>query len=233
MIFEESENLILEIIATNDFLYTAFGKIEGIIIPPKKLRGFYTVLDRVVDRDGWTCAKSGNPKMTFNKKATLTYRIDPQIFFNSPEERLTTLAREYRKDVGIPEIPEYEGLPEEKIKDICKKIDKEKGRTLNKAQQKRKERDIISRQKYNISRDAILVEMDIQNQRDSGIPEEQIQRRSPEEIRKQMMLEWAEKSRVKEIIFKKERDKIERLKQEEKEKQILDEEDEKFYFSIK
>ena len=80
--FEECENLILEIFATNDFLYTAFGKIEGVIVPPKKVQGFYAMLDKVVNRNGWSCAKSGKPKITFNKKATLTYRISPEIFFN-------------------------------------------------------------------------------------------------------------------------------------------------------
>lgn len=88
--------MILEIIATNDYLYTAYGKIEGVVVPPQKVHGFYAVLDKVVSRNGWSCAKSGKPKMTFNKKATLTYRIAPEIFFNSPEEKLTSLARVYR-----------------------------------------------------------------------------------------------------------------------------------------
>lgn len=36
-VFEECENMIMEIFATNDYLYTEFGKIEGEIVPPIKV----------------------------------------------------------------------------------------------------------------------------------------------------------------------------------------------------
>lgn len=231
-IIEESESLILEIFATNDYLYTAYGKLEGVVVPPQKVQGFYAVLDRVVSRNGWSCAKSGKPKITFNKKATLTYRIAPDIFFNSPEERLTTLARIYRQDVGLPEIPEYEGLPEDKIQELCKRIDKEKGRALTKSQLKRKEANRLHREKYKLTREALMVEMDLQRQRDLGIEEDQLIRRTPEDIKREVMLQWAERSRVKQIIYKKYRDKIEREKLEEKIKKELEKEDEQYFFSI-
>jgi len=51
----------------------------------------------------------------FSREAKNCDRVYANEFFAWPENRYTSLARKYRQDVGEPEIPEYEGLPEEKI----------------------------------------------------------------------------------------------------------------------
>lgn len=231
-VFEECENMIMEIFATNDYLYTEFGKIEGEIVPPIKVQGFYSVLDKVVERRGWSCAKSGKPKITFNKKAKLSYCVAPEDFFNSPEERLTTLAREYRKDVGLPEIPEYEGLSESKIRELCKKVDKEKGRLLSRREQRERDLRAIALQRQNLSKYKLASEIDLQRQRDNGVPEDQLQIKDGREVYKELRMEWAKRSHARDAIIRQEKEKARIRKEIEEQKKELDEEDEKYFFLL-
>ena len=49
--------------------------------------------------------------------------IKPQEFFEEDGHKYTTAAKVFRKDAGLPEIPEYEGLTEEQKMLKCKMAD--------------------------------------------------------------------------------------------------------------
>ena len=122
-VIECEEEVVYETIALNSKIHFLWGTIEGIIVPPKKISGIYTQLSQVRKNHGWSVLKKGVPKCTFSRIAKYYDACDPAEWFESPEHRYTSLARTWRKDCGIAEIPEYAGLSEEKIKKLCKKAD--------------------------------------------------------------------------------------------------------------
>ena len=104
-VIESEEEVVYETIALNSSIHFLWGTLEGTIVPPKKISGSYTQNKRVRRNNGWSVLKKGVPKCTFSKAAKYYDACDPAEWFEAPEHRYTTLARTWRQDCGIPEIP--------------------------------------------------------------------------------------------------------------------------------
>lgn len=185
-ILESFEYKILDCIATEENLQFAFGTFSGITKDPKKITGFYADFQKVKDLEGWCQAKIGYPQFKFSKEALYCLKIRPREFFESPENRYTTLARTFRKDVGIPEIEEYKGLPEEKIEELCKQADVQKYGEISKQRQSYLERHQRWNKKFKITKEQlqaeVLIREDLQKQRDAGVAEEELVHHTYDEI---------------------------------------------------
>ena len=152
---------------------------------------FYSVLKNLQERDGWTVAKSGTPDIEWSPEALYYTVTDPTIFYEWPETRYTTKARVYRKDRGLPEIPEYEGLSEEEITFLCEKADaqtygaKSKYEIMVENRRKRRNEKI----KLMGSEDYIK-KMDRELQLKKGIKEEDLVEHTHDEVIKMLEEEW-------------------------------------------
>lgn len=175
------EDSIMEIIALEDNVEFTFGKIEGYTRPPRKVTGIYRTFDCFQKNGHWSPAKIGYPKCTFSKEAMDCLRMEPKDFFEDPEYRYTSNARQFRKDNNLSEIPEYEGLDEEKILELCDRadfiragkdgIDKGKyNKNLKSMQRVKEKQERGYEQEY------------LQKQREAGVPEDQLVFKSYEEL---------------------------------------------------
>lgn len=136
---EEQE--IYTVIAKEDTFKYVWGTIYGEEVKPRKLAGTTAYYDGVLQNGGYSWWKHGYPKIRWSRAATMCEKINPKEFFEQPEQRYTTLARQFRQDLELPEIPEFEDLSEEKIKEINQKADTANFEKLPKWKQYRKERD--------------------------------------------------------------------------------------------
>ena len=118
---EEEE--IYSLIALNGVFHYKWGTIAGETKPPVKLYGPSTQWKTTKQNHGYTTWKMGVPKITWSTKAKIYDEYPPEEYFDLPEVRYTTQARQFREDAGFPEIPEYKGMPEEEIKKYCAKAD--------------------------------------------------------------------------------------------------------------
>lgn len=140
-VIEAEENLIYEIIATCDSFKYVWGTISGIEKPPRRIGGKYREKIGVKRNFGWSFWKFGYPQIKWSASAKDCEVKHPQEYFELTEKRYTTMARTFRKDGGLPEIPEYQNLSEEKIKEICQKADEVELNSLTKAERANKLRD--------------------------------------------------------------------------------------------
>lgn len=76
-------------------------------------------------KKNWTWAKKGYPKMEFTTDAKMCIRMTAEDFFSEPPLKYCSTARKFRQSAGLPEIPEFDGLPEEKIQKYCQEIDEQ------------------------------------------------------------------------------------------------------------
>ena len=118
------EDEVYTAIASNDGYRYVWGTVYGISKPPEKVRGNFSEIKSVVDNHGYSPWKDGYPKIKWARCAKVYEIKPPEDYFALEENRYTTAARRFRKDAGLPEIPEYENLPEEKIQEFCEKADK-------------------------------------------------------------------------------------------------------------
>ncbi len=126
-VFEAHEDLVMEVIATEDSINFSWGKIFGYFREPRKVHGIYKDKPGVIARGGWSNAKSGCPGIEWSKEAKAYTPIDPtELYCDWDEAKFTTKAREYRKDRNMPEIAEYDGLPEDMILKLCAKADEKR-----------------------------------------------------------------------------------------------------------
>lgn len=175
------EDSIMELIALEENVEFTFGKIEGYTKPPRKISGIYRTFDCFQKNGHWSPAKIGFPKMTFSKEALDCLQMDPHEFFEDPEFRYTTKARNFRKDNNLDEIPEYAGLSEEKILELCDRAD-----------YIRVEKEGKDKAKYNKNMKSLQRAMEkqrrgyeqeyLQKQREAGVPENQLVFKSYDEL---------------------------------------------------
>lgn len=148
-VIAEEQELLFEIVATNDNINLKIGKIYGTDKTPRRISGSFR--DGVVRANhGWSKWRTGVPKIKFSGKM-LDCEVKPtQEYFELPEHKFTSLARIFRKEFNLPEIPEFEGKTEEEIKAITDIADKEELAGLSKTQIKRQEinkRNALTRKK--------------------------------------------------------------------------------------
>ena len=117
-------NEVYAAIASNDGYRYVWGTVYGISKPPEKVRGNFSEIKSIVDNHGYSTWKDGYPQIQWSRVSKVYEIKPPEDYFALEENRYTTAARRFRKDAGLPEIPEYENLPEEKILEFCEKADK-------------------------------------------------------------------------------------------------------------
>lgn len=140
-IIELEEEEIYAVIAQEDSFKYVWGTIYGEEVKPRKLAGTTAYYDGVLQNGGYSWWKHGAPKIRWSRVATICEKLSPKDFFEQEEQRYTTLARQFRQDLELPEIPEFEGLTEEQIKEINQKADDINFKKMAKWKQYRKERD--------------------------------------------------------------------------------------------
>lgn len=153
-VIAEEENLVYEIMATCDSIRYIWGTVSGIEKAPRRVGGMYRELDAIKKNSGWSNWKQGYPQIKWTKVAKVCDSRPPAEYFEQPEKRYTSMARTFRKEAGLPEIPEYEGLSEEKILEICKKADEVELNSLTVEQRFNKERD----KKYNAQKKLAMID---------------------------------------------------------------------------
>ena len=187
---EVVEDLIMQHIALEDTMEFSFGKIFGYTKFPIKIGGFYSVLKKLQERNGWTVAKSGSPNIEWSAEAKYYTATHPTTFFEWPEIRYTTRAREYRKSMGLPELEEFQGLSEEKIQEFCEKADaqifgpKTKGQLMEEKKRKDTERRI------RMGDYAYFRAVDRELQLEKGVKEEDLVEHTREEVIKMQQEKW-------------------------------------------
>lgn len=126
-LFEAHENLVMEVIATEDSINFSWGKIFGYFKEPVKVHGIFAEKEGVKARGGWSLAKSGLPGIEWSYEAKQYTPVDPtELYCDWDEAKFTTKAREYRQDRRMPEIAEYDGLPEDMVLKLCAKADEKR-----------------------------------------------------------------------------------------------------------
>lgn len=200
-IIETMEDIVMDVIATEDYINFSFAKIEGITKPPWRVTGAFRSL-KFHQRNGcWSDAKVGFPKCTFSKEAKEWLGMDPHIYFEMPEHRYTTNARQFRKDNGIEEITEYQGLSEEKIENLCIKADL-KEKNIEEGSSRLVDFNNNLKMKQN-SKNAIFLRFlqeDLQRQKEQGVPEDQLVYKD----RDQLLEEYYARKQEKQDAFLKE-----------------------------
>lgn len=193
-VIESLEYKVLDAIAVEDEVQFAFGKFWGDTKDPQKITGFYTRFKEVRDLEGWSQAKLGYPFFKFSKQATFCLKVRPREYFEQPENRYTSLARKFRKDLGIPEIAEYKDLPEEKIEELCKAADVERHGEISSARARFLRRHANWNKKAGITKEEfnakILIDEDLRKQREAGVAEEDLVIRPVEVIKEEREKEW-------------------------------------------
>ena len=186
-VLESFEYKVMDAIATEDTLQFAFGKFWGETKDPYKITGFYSTFEKIRALEGWSQAKLGYPHFKFSKQALICLKVRPREYFEQPENRYTSLARKFRKDLNIPEIAEYKDLPEEKIEELCKQADVEKHGEISSSRARFLRRHNNWNKKRDAARDEIkakiLIDEDLQKQLDNGVAEEDLVVRPIEEIK--------------------------------------------------
>lgn len=133
--YDAYNDLIFQHIALEDTVYLPYAKIGGFTKEPMKIGGFYSVLKPLQDvtRKGYTTAKSGYPFIEWTEEAKYSTITHPGIYYTEwVPQKYTTKAYNFRKELGYKEIPEFEGLKEDKILEICKNADEQLYGKLNK-----------------------------------------------------------------------------------------------------
>lgn len=193
-VIESMEYKVLDAIAIEDEVQFAFGKFWGETKDPYRVTGFYSTFKKIQDLEGWSQAKLGFPHFKFSRQATYCLKIRPREYFEQPENRYTSLARKFRKDLGIPEIEEYKDLPEEKIEELCKAADVERHGEISSARARFIRRHENWNRKAGMTRkeinDKILVDEDLRKQREQGVAEEDLVIRPADVIREEKQKEW-------------------------------------------
>lgn len=184
------EDAVMEVIALEDEITFSFRTISGYEKEPWRITGYYSTLAKPEKRRGWSVAKGGTPQIKWSKSAKYYQPIDPTEYFDRPENRYTTKARQYRKDLGIPELSEYDDMTEEEIVAFCKKADAEKRGPLTPRQQGFINRHDKERRRIMAAKEQLLIEEDLQRQRDEGVPEEELVRHTKEEIDEILKDKW-------------------------------------------
>lgn len=103
LVISSFEDLINEIIATNDKIRFSFGIIQGVTHLPKEIKGKVGYSSRVKANGGWSSCKLGFPNIIWSKEAKFSTKINPWEWFEYVENRYSDEAKEFRLHNNIPE----------------------------------------------------------------------------------------------------------------------------------
>lgn len=193
---EAFEDLIMQHIALEDILHFTFGNIYGYTKIPVKITGYYSVLKKVMEKGGWTVAKSGYPGIEWSEDAKYYTATHPDAFFEWDEIKYTSAARKYRQDRGYPEIDAYIGKTEDEIKEICAKADfqafgiRETTESLKQKEKKKKKK-----KKREQGYEEYMKEVDREIQLKNGVKEEDLVEHTREEILEMQKVEWIKRQK--------------------------------------
>lgn len=136
------EDEVYMAVARNLAIKYLWGIIYGTEAPPRRLAGSVLRNKSVLDNNKYSHWKVGVPKIKWSKAMLECEERDAGEYFELKEHRYTSAARMYRKAFGLPEIPEYDGLSDEKITELCKKADEIEFNSLTRGEQTRKKADM-------------------------------------------------------------------------------------------
>lgn len=190
--FEVHEDLVMEVIATEDEINFSWGKIFGFFREPRKVYGMYANKEGVIARGGWSLAKSGLPGIEWSYDAKSYTTVDPtELYCDWEEAKFTSKARQYRQDRGLPEIPEYDGLPEKMIVSLCKKADEKRYGKKTKKQIKEETQIRLKRIKTSNTRKYLMkVEWVEQKVREGVMTKEEAQKTPMSVILEEKREQW-------------------------------------------
>lgn len=117
----------------------------------------YSKRESVIARGGWSLAKSGCPGIEWSWAAKEYTPIDPtELYCEWDEAKFTTKARQYRLDRGLPEIPEYNGMTEDRIQRLCQKADEKRYGKKTKKQMKEESKLRLERAQTSATRKYLM-----------------------------------------------------------------------------
>lgn len=183
VVIEAMEDIVMETIANEDYIDFSFARIEGYTKIPQRINSGMT--QKTIDERGatWSQAKFGEPRCIFTGEALETIRMNPKEFFELSEYRYTASAREYRQDAGLPEIPEYAKLSEDKIRALCENAEVKAKVNLKDIYQFRQQKKNRERKKQaNI---LLMRQEDLDEQRKNGVAEKDLVHKSDEQLLKE------------------------------------------------
>lgn len=190
------QELVLQHIAMEDHMHFSFGIVGGETKPPQKLNGRYSEFWNVQEetRRNYSYAKSGYPFIVWSDDAIWGNATHPAIFYLEwVPMKYTTDAYWFRKELGYPEIPEYAGMPDEKILQLCEKADIIVYGELT--EQEKKDRKLAQKNKERLKeyKRAKALMIDLDKQRENGVAEEDLVFRDPDELIFEQEKEWRSK----------------------------------------
>ena len=203
--FDVYNDLIFQHMALEDWIIMPYGIIGGYTKEPMKVTGFYNSLKSLQDptRKYYTVAKSGFPFVIWSCEAEYSTITHPGIYYTEwVPQKYTTKAYNFRKELGYPEIDEFKNLDEEKIQEICEKADeslygkKDKGKLIE--EKRKKERSKIQKE----IRDERIVMEYREAQLKKGIPEEQIEEKTAQQILEERYELWLDSKMARDGIYK-------------------------------
>lgn len=191
-VFEAHEDLVMEIIATEDSINFSWAKIFGYFREPRKMNSYLINQNQTLKiNGGWALAKSGMPGIEWTDEAKAYTPINPTEFFCEWDEvKFTTKAREYRQDRNLPEIPEYDGLPEKMIQSLMKKADEKRYGKRTKRQIQEETRDRLIRARNSAARYHIIRLEWIDEQVRKGVPRAEAEKVKLAQILEEKRKEW-------------------------------------------
>lgn len=199
-VIECYETLLMKVIATEDYYQIGdVGVLQGVTKWPRPTNvpvfGWRQKKAQEYKKD-WTWAKKGYPRMEFTTDAKMCIKQTAEEFFSEPPLKYCSAARAFRKSVGLPEIPEFDGLPEERVQKYCQEIDEQvmpkyQFKT-NRDKEKMKEAigyEAPGEKKKEELYNQWLIEQDMEKQKQMGIPEEEIVARDIAIVKKERRYE--------------------------------------------
>lgn len=103
-VFQAFDDLINEVIATNDFVTFEFGTIEGKVSPPKELKGHIINEEKAKANGYWSNCRFGFPKITWSGDTRWCTIVRPKEWFEYVENRYSEEAKKFRERNSLPEI---------------------------------------------------------------------------------------------------------------------------------
>lgn len=128
-VIREQANIIQEVVATNDSIQLKFGTIRGVDKYPTRCGTKLTAAGYQMPQ--YTKWKHGVPIIEWSQHMKECETTPPEVYFDLPENRLTTDAFKFREIMEIPDPLEVQNKTEEELKQIKAVADEAKLASLH------------------------------------------------------------------------------------------------------